>query len=407
MPPPTMPKHPNAMLGRHLGRKPPTDQQRRKTLPLRPFVKLAGRPVPPTDDYASKAQGALTKMMGNDREGCCVATALAKLLGIFNAYRPGGTLIVATDAEVSTFYHQVGGPGDNGLYSPDALNFARDRGFKIGGVLHKIAGFAAIDPTDSALLDAGFHWFGGLYYGVNLSSQQYNHAEDSDTWDTDNSGIVGGHAIPFTKRQPDGGTLATWARQPKATRRLMESTRWADEVYVVLAPEWFDATGMDTNHVNVDALTQALAAVAAGGTPDIPTDPNPPDPNPPGPNPPGPMPHEWSHTFSAFGKSLRIYAGYEITDAQMMRGQSISWGILPDLWALVKAIETKDWQAALTAAAKVLADLGIVLPFAKLEALARGLQAEYETRPMLQQGPPAEKNSVDSQTDNGYSNGSG
>jgi hypothetical protein len=402
-----MPRHPNAMMGRHMGRKPPTDGQRRKTIPLRPFVKLVGRPVPPTDDYASKAQPALTKMMGNDREGCCVATAIAKLLGIANAYRPGGSVLVATDAEVSTFYHQVGGPGDNGLYSPDALNYARDKGFRIGGQLHKIAGFASIDPTDSALLDAGFHWFGGLYYGVNLTSQQYNHAEDTDTWDDDGSGIVGGHAIPFTKRQPDGGTLATWARQPKATRRLMESQRWADEVYVVLAPEWFDAGGLDTNHVNVEALTAALQAVAAGGTPDIPPDPNPPDPNPPGPNPPAPTPHEWSHTFAAFGKVLRIYAGYEITDSEKRLAERIAWGIIPDLWQLVKAIEAKDWEGALRAAAKVLADLGIVLPFAKLESLTRGLQAEYDTRVLMMKGPPASENPVASQTDNGYSDTSG
>lgn len=357
--PPTLPRHPNAMLGRHLGRKPPTDEQRKKFLPLRPFVKLIGRPVPTTDDYATKAQDALTKMMDNDAEGCCVITALAKLIGMENAYRPGGSVVVATDREVSRAYHDVGGPGDNGLYSPDALDWLRDKGMVFGGKLHKIEGYAAFDPTDPALTDAAFHWFGGLYFGVNLTSRQYNHAEDTDTWDIDGTGVVGGHAIPFSMRFPDKCQLATWARQPVATRRLMQSRNWADEAFVVLGPDWFNAAGIDTNNVNVSALRDALAAVKAGGTPSIPTDPNPP-PNPP-PGPVGPGNIHLTGTVQLFSEMLPCVLDGTLDPAILAAAfpASVStWVIVIDVLNLVTAFRAGDWAAFAVALAKLESDLG-------------------------------------------------
>ena len=248
----TMPKFEGAIMGRHLGRKPPPPDMRKRVLPLAAFVKLGGRVIPTTDDYATLAQAALQKMMDNDREGCCVATTVAKQAGVQNAYRPGGSVVVATDNEVSKFYHAVGGPGDNGLYIPDALDWMVKKGMTIGGKLHKIDGFASFDPTNNALVDAVCHWFGGFHIGVNLSYEQYTNAEDSDVWDIDGSGVVGGHSVPVTRRTADGFTIATWAKQPRITRRLLNSREWCDEAYVIFGPDWFNS-GRDLNGVDVAA----------------------------------------------------------------------------------------------------------------------------------------------------------
>lgn len=389
--PGTVPKFAGAVAGRHLGRKPATDAQRKKMIPLRPFLLLEARPVPPSDDYATQAQGVLTQMLDNDREGCCVATALAKVIGMMNAYRPGGKVVVATDAEVSRWYHAVGGPGDNGLYMPDAFNYAMTKGFTVAGQLHKIDGFCVIDNGDNALLDAAFHWFGGVQLGVNLTSRQYQNAEDTDTWEADGTPVVGGHAVPLTKRAADKFTLATWARQPSVTRACVNNRRWCDECYVVMGPDWFDSHGIDTNKVNVEALRAAFAAVKAGGTPDIPDDPNPPappDPNPPGPNPPVPVPGDWTweHTWTlnTFLGQVLVHLGVKL-GAEQAAGRGVNWwSLLTDVAALARAIWAKDWTAAATAALAVLADLGLKLGADSREALTgvlRGMGLERAQLP--------------------------
>lgn len=371
--PPATATVPYMLPGRALGRKPATDEMRKKALPLRNFVKLVGRPVPPTDDYASNAQDALTKMMDNDREGCCVATALAKLLGVFNAYRPGGKVIVATDNEVSKFYHAVGGPGDNGLYMPDAFDYAMKTGFKIGGVVHKIAGYAALDNSDNELVDAAFHWFGGIDIGVNLTRDQYVNAEDTDTWDLDGTPVVGGHAIPLTKRGADLFRLATWARQPQVTRRCLNSRGWCDEAYVVFAPDWFNDAGIDVNNVNVDALRAALAAMQAGGTPDIPPDPNPPTPPiPPVPPVPGGGSLMANGTLDFFGQKLPLALIGKIDPTA--GAQSINtWAVLGDLLAIAADFKAKNWAALAVDVQKLLADLGITMSQDEQNALVSEL----------------------------------
>lgn len=384
--PASKPAFPNAMLGRHLGRRPATDEQRKKTLPLRPFLKLTGRPVPDTDDYATKAKAALREMMGNDGEGCCVATDLAKRVGMINAYRPGGGVLVATTQEVLTFYHQVGGPGDNGLYMPDAYNWWRDRGIKIGKALHKIDGYASFDITDVQTFNAACHWFGGVDLGVALTRQQYLHADDSDTWDIDGTDVVGGHAIPLTKRSADRCQVATWAKEPSITRRLLHSRGWCDEAYVVISREAIGPAGQDTNNVNWDALSAALAAVAAGGTPDIPPDPNP--PQPPTPPVPGPGEVSLSGALDFFGNKLPIEL--KGTFSQLAAGVSQpgapgSWiQIGLDVLAVLNAWRARDWVAFMAALEKLLADIGGVLNEREKAELRAALITFTETLPMIE-----------------------
>lgn len=377
--PPTMPTTvPGPMLGRHLGRKPPTDEMRKRALPLRNFIKLAGRPVPPTDDYATQARAALRTMMGNDQQGDCVAADLCKRVGVMNAYRPGGKVLTATTAEALAFYHAVGGPGDNGLYMPDAFDYWRDKGIKIGGALHKIEGYASFDITDSALFDAACHWFLGVDLGVALTRDQYMNADDSDVWDIDNSGVVGGHAIPLTVRGPDKCKIATWGAEPSITRRLLHSRNWCDEAYVVVSAESF-ADGIDVNAVNLDALRAALAAIKAGGTPDIPPDPNPPTPPVP---PVGPGNVQLTGFVNMFGQLLPTTM--QGTFTQALAGLPTGAGfltILTDIAALLADFRAKDFAQMWSDALKLLADLGIVLTVAEMAQLHATLGAALVNAP--------------------------
>lgn len=339
-----------------LGRKVPTDGQRRRAVPLRNFLKLEGRVIPATDDYATKAKAALRQMMNNDREGCCVSTALAKWLGLAVAEETGGAPIVATDKEVSLWYHAVGGPGDNGLVMVEAYEYLMRRGMVIGGKTHKIEGYAAVDTTDGALLDAAFHWFGGIGVGVSLTQRQYENADDDDVWDDDGGRVVGGHMVPLTARDAAGFKLATWAREPRVTRRCVQSRRWCDEAYVALGPDWYGEDKIDVNKVNVDALTAAMAAIRAGGTPDIPNDPNP-------PAPPGPGGDIWSfdRTWELFGYGLHLHLGLH-TGAALVSTRGLNWlKLVQDVWALARAISQRDWYDAPQIVLDILGDLGIHL----------------------------------------------
>lgn len=381
--PATLPKFANAMMGRHLGRRPVTDERRRKTLPLRPFLKLAGRVIPDHDDYATKAQKSLTQMMGNDQEGDCAAVDLLKRLGMINAYRPGGADITATTAEALKWYHQIGGPGDNGLFMPDAYDWWRDKGVMVSGKLHRIDGYAQFDVTDVATFNAAFHWFGGVDLGVALTRTQYMHAEDGDTWDIDGSPVVGGHAIPLTTRDVEKCQLATWAKQPHATRRLIHSRAWADEAYVVISRESIGPDGLDTNNVNWDALAPALAAVAAGGTPDIPDDPTPPVPPVPPvpPGPPGDLTLDgWVEVFS---QRLPIHLSGKISSALAAVGPGQYIVLALDLLALFADVRAKNWTQFAIDLEKLLNDAGGLFTANDVLQIGRALTTHAELLPLL------------------------
>lgn len=378
MPNPTSPIG-GAALTHKLGRRSPTPAQRARFVPIRNFLSLSARPIPTRDDYATKAQAALSQMMNNNREGCCVATWLAKLLGIFNAYRPGGSPIVATDAEVSAWYHAVGGPGDNGLVMEEALQYLLKNGMKIGGAVHKIDAFAYVDVRDTAVLDKAFHWFDGVGLGVNLTREQYANFQTGTTWDWNpRSPIIGGHAIPLTMRGPDRFRLATWAQQPDVTRSCVQNPAWAEEAWVCITKEMVDAKGLDGNGVQWEALLAAMDAVKHGGTPDIPDDPNPPSPDP-GPTP-QPWDWEFDRTLHFLLWSMELHLGVRFARAARdARGVDLLQ-LGKDLAALVFAFWQKDWISFAAALERVLADLGWSFSDEDMRGLVSALQTSHETR---------------------------
>jgi hypothetical protein len=387
--PATMPKFQGAIAGRHLGRKKPTQQMRAKLLPLAPFVKRMGaQPPPDVVDYTAKGKSTLAQMLGNDQYGDCTIAAVLHQGGVMTAEQPGGKERVPTTQEAVGQYPQICGPGDQGCYIPDVMNWWRDRGLSVGGQTVKSDGYVSLTLGDQLLAKVALYLFGPLHFGINLPNDWYVNASPGFVWDKTTSRIVGGHSIAIPGYDTNGFKASTWGTVGSMTFGAFADPQWVEEIYAVLSPDWYDKGGLDEHGVNVQALKDALAAIAAGGTPDIPPEPTPPGPfDPPGPNP-NPNAHEWSHTFTAFGKALRIYAGYELSDAQMQHARSFNWGLLPDIWALVKAVEAKDLTQIASAAAKILADLGIVLPWSKVEAFSRGVLAYHDTQPLAEPYPP-------------------
>lgn len=384
--PPTLPKFADAIVGRHLGRIAPPAERKRKVLPLKNFVKLATKPAPPKCDYYTKAAQTLSQMMGNDMQGDCVAVTVFKELGIDTAHVPGGTQVTASTPEVLKWYHDVGGPGDNGLYILDALEHARDRGFKSGGVVHKIDGFVLVDNGNDELMNVALYLFGGLHVGVALPLEWYQNADDADVWDVTNTRIIGGHSIPFTGYDATHFKLATWARQPRITRAAVRDGRWVDECYATLGKDWYNAEGLTTHGVNVDALKQALEAIRAGGTPDIPDDPNPPTPPTP-PQPPAPPTPETitlKGTVDFFGNKLPVELAGAIA-AAMVPATAPNWiAVVVDVAAIIAALRARDWPGLLLAVEKLLKDIGGSFTAEDRRALASALMTSAETMPLVE-----------------------
>lgn len=238
--------------------------------------------LPTKVDWATKAMASIKRMYKNADLGCCVITGKLHQIGIWSA-NDTPSVVLATDAEVVDAYHTICGPGDNGCYIPDVLDVFQRTGLACNGVKHKIDGYLFMDHTNKALVQTAIYLFGSLTLGINLP----NAWTCTDcTWDVTNSSIVGGHDVCVCGYDEKGVQIATWAGLVTVTWSAFLSSRWIEEGYVELSPDWYNADNLSPNGVNVQALRDALAAIGGGNTPPIP-DPGPPAPPiPPGPTPP-------------------------------------------------------------------------------------------------------------------------
>jgi hypothetical protein len=126
--------------------------------------------------------------------------------------------------------------------------------------------------------------------GINLPDAWTSEA----VWDVTNTQIVGGHDVPGLGFGPstivsysgEGVYIASWGRLYLITWAAFISSRWIEECWVPLAPEWTNSDRLAPNGVNVDSLKMAMAAIAAGDLPNV----DPPTPVPPTPTPVPPAP---------------------------------------------------------------------------------------------------------------------
>lgn len=379
--PATLPKFGGAIPGRHLGRKPATPEMRRKALPLSPFLKRMGaKPPPDAVDYQARAAASLKTMLGNDQYGDCTVAAVGHQIGVMTAHEPGGKERIPTDREIIAQYGTICGPGDNGCFIPEVLDWWRDRGISVGGSTVKSDGYVSLTLGDQLLAKVAIYLFGGLHLGINLPREWYANAQPGFRWDVTNSDIVGGHSIAVAGYNREGLIISTWGSVGLMTWAAYQDRRWVEESYAVLSPDWYNDEGLDVHGVNVQALRDAIKTVKGGGTPDIP-DEGPPVPDVP-PTPPGPVPgpHEISHVFELFGYALRVYAGYSF-GVNMMGARKVDYfGLVRHLWQFGQALEQRDWTAAFEAAVLVFADLGLNVPSFRLKTIIDGIVEREQAR---------------------------
>lgn len=261
------------------------------------FAEQELRTPPPTViDYYTKAMPSLARMYRNDVEGNCVVSGAFHAVGIWSA-NDTPDCIVGTDAEVSQQYQQICGPGDNGCVIVDVLEFQKAHGLTLGGQRYKIDGYVLIDWRNKLQVQVALLLFGVLKIGVNLPQAWTT----SNLWDVTNSPIVGGHNIEACGYNAQGVQISSWGRVYTITWAAFVSTRWVEELYAVLSPNWYNSDKLAPNGIDVTTLQVDLAKLGSGTIPEIDPTPIPPPPPidpPPAPSGTIPMPVSGSYRIS-------------------------------------------------------------------------------------------------------------
>jgi hypothetical protein len=238
--------------------------------------------LPASTNYRAKAARSLSTMLGNDREGDCTIASTGHQAGLWTANdsdSPGE--VVMTTQEASATYHKIGGPGDNGLVIRDVLEFWRTAGIPMGGKLHKIDGYAAIDWTNKELVKAAILVFGGLKIGFRCPPQFLQ----SKDWSyvgppvTRGRGAWGGHDAPPVDFNEDGPLSSSWARVYQWTWQAFSA--YVTEAYVVLSKDWYNSDLVAPCGFDLKGLKDAMDKMSRGVLPDDPAPQPPAPPTPP------------------------------------------------------------------------------------------------------------------------------
>ncbi len=260
-------------------------------------------PAPPASvDYSPKAMVSLSNIFGNDALGDCVIAAGAHCLGVWTGN--AGQIYVPNTGQIINEYTLIGGyiPGrpatDNGCDEESAFRYWMSSGMADGS---KLAGWLAIDATNSTLVKQAINLFENCYFGVAMPDAwvaNMGSMRSGFTWDVAGSpDPSNGHAFNGVGYTAAGVTIDTWA--------MLGTVTWA----AVARYATLNAGGALYTLLNANILNQAQAKSpngldwaaliadfnAMGGhivaPPAPPPGPTPPQPVPtPTPTPPPPSP---------------------------------------------------------------------------------------------------------------------
>ena len=270
------------------GRKPP---KRAPALELSRYLTGVVPAHPAFADYLSRLSGWL--MLGNDSIGDCVSVTWSNTRRLVTA-------VLATEnypplAEVLAFY-KTQNPGfpqqDDGMDIQTALEYLVKTGGPDGV---KALGFAKVDYTSVAEVQAAIAIFGSIWTGINVQNAQETQFNAGQPWNwVPGAQVAGGHSIVVGGYgEPRPGRLAgdedfiTWAEETSFTDNFWSNG--VEEAWVVLWPEHLGSAEFLAG-VNLAAFAAAYTEITGQPFPAVippvpPVPPIPPIPPPvPGPD---------------------------------------------------------------------------------------------------------------------------
>lgn len=378
----------------HLGWK-PTPKERLKRVPqLHHYYSPMHAGVLPAEwDYSDTALTSFLTMLGNNKVGDCSIAAVLKQCGLTSANRPDPKELVSNDTEALTQYPVICGPGDQGCYVPDVLDYWMKTGLTCGGVVTKIAGYAQVDVNNPLLLATALYLTGSLHGGLMITQNQYQNAAPDAVWDVDTSPVIGGHSIPLAGRKSAGFRFGTWAMRLFITQAALQAPYAQAEVFAVFDSQWFNKDGWSAHGFNVAQLHTAFAALQAGTIPPIP-DPVSPPPAPgpivPPVDPPGPAPAGGAltaqGTVNFFGNNLPVTLTGTVSAPASTRRRFSWWALAKDVSAIISDGRNQNWPAVATDVEKLLTYLGVVLPAEAHMQLMNACRNRFLTLPATDPG---------------------
>lgn len=240
----------------------------KRTLRLAKYLAPA-LPAPPAEvSYVVKVPS--WPMLLNDQLGDCVIAAMGHMVQQWTFFSAGlAGMQTMTDAEALTAYEAIGGyvngnPNtDNGCDMLTALNYWRNTGIMVGGKLHQIAGYVAVDPTNLLEVRQAIYLFGNTFTGVQLPTS----AQGESDWTVAQGGIYssngqpgswGGHCIPYDAMSPETVTCVTWGERLKLSHNF--HLDYCDEMYAVLSSDWLES-GVSVSGLDLKSLQADLTAL--------------------------------------------------------------------------------------------------------------------------------------------------
>lgn len=239
--------------------------------------------LPPYTNWGARSAASDAQTYGNTQQGDCVIASALHRVGGWTGNETG-TPAMSSDSEALQTYAKICGRGDPGCVITDVLDVAVSTGLPLGGVMHKISGYVAVDWTNKEELQTALAIFGpSVNIGFNLPAAYYDNAAASGfLWDVLSSAqmadIVGGHDVMFGDYGSSGVLLRTWGMIGTLTYAALAQPGLVTECYCSLSPDWTSLGGVAPNGLNVATLTADLTLLGQGTTPPTPGPVTPPTP---------------------------------------------------------------------------------------------------------------------------------
>jgi len=203
-------------------------------------------------------------MYGNDQYGDCVWAAIGHMIEAWTRYSHGVAIEVTTQALLTGYSATTGfnpnaplvngvNPTDNGTVIADALDYW----LKVGIAGHKILAYAQVqDPTK---IFAAMRVFGGMMIGVNFPQSAMDQFNAGKPWSVvRKSPIIGGHAVHVGYDGTEYKGI-TWAAVEGISDPWWKT--YVEEAWVVITPEWLEASGRTPTGLNLQGLGMSFAAL--------------------------------------------------------------------------------------------------------------------------------------------------